>query len=807
MTSRPPVAEDPRGRLACPELTPDQESIAEARTGTVLVLAAVGAGKTTVLTERIARTVRDGQDPARVLAVTFTNRAATHMREGLAAKNATMARHVQARTFHSLCAWILRSDARLAGLLPDFWIYDEEDSVDLLRFLGVDEQGLYDLHRDASSVPLGHASVESYYRGGFSDLPWAGEYIRELTNRGAVDFAGLVLLARSLLTCEPAVREKWSRLFDVVSVDEIQDTHLSEYEVLKVLAANSDSLCMVGDLDQTIYGWRGSEPDQLLAHLERDFGPVRKMTVNENFRATRQLLAVSDRVASSLNRRATHVRPHPSLPVGEPPVVLQVPTESEENEAVAKACSALVKLGVDPCRVAVLTRTNRQAEAIATALLPLGVPHTTVEQLRFFRRREIKDVVAVLHLVLDAAAEGAARRIALRLITGVGRATVKELLEAGGAAGLRIADLFNTVAVKKGDPFWGYDEAEVVVLDTETTGLSHEKDEVVEIAGIRVRGGNPPERFHRFLRPSRPVGDSKAIHGWSDDYLAQHGEEPDAVYRQLQDFIGGSPVAGHNVGFDVRMIEACAARVGIGLSLNVAFDTLLTSRRVLSTPSHRLDHLAREFGLQSSPTHRAMDDVDATIELAKALGRIVRRGAKTRRSLIRKFGEQFAEFRRCIDFWRWCGLRPESLVRDVLKRTRIRAVNPDRQRQENIEKLLSRVAKLDDRDCDPRDALRETLDTIALTREVDQLDDQPGIRLITVHQAKGLEFDHVFVPGMVEDGFPSYYAKRDGNIEEERRLFYVAVTRARVGLVLTCHGTNERGWQRHPSRFLDDAVV
>ncbi len=298
------------------KLTPAQEAIAGVRAGTVLALAAVGTGKTTVLTERIWRAVRGGQDPARVLAVTFTNRAATHLRDGLAGRDPEMARSVQARTFHSLCAWILRSEARSAGLLPDFWIYDEEDSVDLLRELGVDRQGFFDLQQEASSVPLGAADVDLYYRAGFSRQPWAQDYVRELSHRGAVDFSGLVLLARALLTKDPVARKRWAGLFDVVTVDEIQDTHLSEYEVLRAIARNARSLCLVGDLDQTIYGWRGSEPGQLLEHLEGDFGPVRRLALEENFRATRQLLQVSDRIASRLNHRATRVRPHPSLPPG-----------------------------------------------------------------------------------------------------------------------------------------------------------------------------------------------------------------------------------------------------------------------------------------------------------------------------------------------------------------------------------------------------------------------------------------------------------------------------------------------------------
>jgi DNA helicase II / ATP-dependent DNA helicase PcrA len=789
-------------------LTSAQEAIASTQLGTVLVLAAVGTGKTTVLTERISRAVREGQDPSRVLAVTFTNRAATHLREGLTGRDPVMARSVQARTFHSLCAWILRSEARSVGLLPDFWIYDEDDSVDLLREIGVDRKGLFDLQQEASSVPLGAASVDLYYQAGFSRHAWAREYVQELTHRGAVDFSGLVLLARALLTTDRVARERWAGLFDVVTVDEIQDTHLSEYEVLRTLASNARSLCLVGDLDQTIYSWRGSEPGQLLEHLERDFGPVQRLSLEENFRATRQLLAACDRIASGLNNRATHVHPHPSLPAGQPPTLLSRPSESAENTAVAQQIADLVGHGVDPVRVAVLTRTNRQADAIAASLRPLGVPHTTVEDLRFFRRREIKDLIALLHLTMDTAAEGAARRVALRLVPGVGRRTVRSLLDVGGPVGLRVADLFDDAAVKRGDPFWGYYADDVVVVDTETTGLSPQEDEVVEIAAIRLRNWRPADRFHRFVRPGRSVGDSQAVHGWSDEFLAAEGGEPRSVFEQFVDFLGQTPVAGHNVGFDVRMLESSASRSGLDLRMKVAFDTLLTSRRLLTTSSYRLGQLAQKLDLDSSPTHQAMDDVKATIALAEALLPIVDAGAAIRSQLVRKHSAAFAEMRRCLEFWRWCGLRPTSLARDVVKRTRVLAVNADDlRRHENIEKFLDRIGKLDEQADDPLESLRHILDRIALSREVDQLDEQPGVRLITVHQAKGLEFEQVFVPGMVEDGFPSYYSKRDGKVDEERRLFYVAATRACRGLHLSLHEVNDKGWRRQPSRFLDDVFT
>jgi DNA helicase-2/ATP-dependent DNA helicase PcrA len=701
-----------------------------------------------------------------------------------------------------LCAWILRSEAPAAGLSPDFRIADEDDSEELLRELGHDDarDKLYALHADASAVAPGCATPDLWYDAGFTRHRWARDYVAALSERGAVDFAGLVLLARGVLTADAA---RWERRFDAVCVDEVQDTHLSEYDVVRTLMRHARSRVFVGDLDQSIYGWRGSDPGALIARIEADLGPVRRFPLDESFRSTRALLRFADRVAGAFDSRATHVRPHPSLREGEPPAIGAFPDEGSELAAVTRGCGAAIARGVPPDRIAVLTRSNALAVAAGARLAAAGLPHATVERFRFFRRAEVKDALALFALAVDPRSEGAARRVAQRLVPGVGAATVSRLVTEGGPVGLRVADLLDPTTITRGDPLGGLDLREVVVLDTETTGLDPGEDEVVEIAAARIADGREVATLQLLVRPTRPVGTSADIHGLTDERLGREGVTAADAFARLAAFVGSTPIGGHNVRFDVAMITHHAGRVGVEVPLVVAFDTLAVARRLLPCPSYRLGDLARELDLAAAPSHRALDDVRATVALAGALRERAAPGAPTRIALVHRYAAAFAPIREAVAGWRALDVPPSALLRRVVADADLRAsLAAEPERLANLDELEARIRRIEGDGARGPEAARDVLERVSLVRDVDLVDDEPGVRVLTVHQAKGMEFDEVFVPGLVDNGFPTARATESGNVEEERRLFYVAITRARRRLHLSWAARGGRGYATRPSRFL-----
>ncbi|HCH65676.1 MAG TPA: hypothetical protein DFR83_22930 [Deltaproteobacteria bacterium] len=798
--------------------TDEQRRVIDQRTGTVLVLAAVGSGKTTTLAHRIAHALEADAHlrPERLLALTFTNRAADHMAtslEEIAGPVATARMTIS--TFHALCARILRSDPAGAGLADDFRILDEDDTMELLRELDVEapKDSMFALAEHASATPMGACSVQTWHRGQLGGFEWGPRYAAALATRGAVDFAGLVYLTRALLTEVEDARGRWSTAYDMVLVDEVQDTHLSEYEVMRVLAAQASSLCLVGDLDQTIYAWRGSAPRALLEHLERDFGPVQPLHMTRNFRSTHRILETASALASAMPDRSSHMRPSEGLDVGTIPTLTCYSSIETEAAGIAQAILARLKSGAAPGRLAVLGRTHNGLAQIAEALKTLAIPHTTVEHFKFFRRAEVKDALAVARLVYDRHDEVAARRISLRMVRNVDRAALRRIRDDGHPVGLRLTDLLDAATIRQGDPFWTLDRPDCIVLDTETTGFDPDEDEIIEVAAVRLRGGTysgkPQDRFVALLRNTIPVGASEAVHQISDATLAAEGQDPRTVLEGLREFIGRQPVAGHNVGFDRRMLEGYGARLGVPLQLRVCFDTLPMARRlVLDARNHKLGTLVDHLQIPFEPTHRALDDVLATVELATRLAERSKAGHSRRWSILARENPAFARLRSALEGWANQSIRPATLIRTITREV-LKYSGPDAPRRfANLEELALRVEAMDDPAIPAARALRRILDRAALVRDVDTLDGAPGVRVLTMHQSKGLEFDHVWVPGLVDGGIPSWFTVKrhndagdDTGIHEERRLLYVALTRARRDLSLSWHRRGTRGYGKSLSRF------
>jgi len=801
----------------------EQRAVIEGSGGARLILAPAGTGKTRVMAARLSRAVKGGLDPGRSLAVTFTNRAAREMRLRVKEQLGGRAGEARIHTFHALCAWILRSEAPILGLPRDYVIYDEQDCIDLLKEVLANSRSalrgttaaqffwkLSSRKSGAIGPELSLSRIPPLFQkpGEEAERDAALRYHRVLAERQVLDFSDLVHRVRSLFELDAGVREAWERRFDWIQVDEVQDTHFSEYEVLRTLAARGGNLALFGDIDQTIYGWRGSEPAQLLARFERDFGPLRRHFLTINHRATVALLEAADRFADTFSDRKTQLVPHPALPRGEPVEVRVLATPKDEASFVAARIRRLLDAGQDR-QIGVLARNHRRLEVLSAGLTAAGVEHVTVEQFEFFRRQEIKDALARVRLVLNPFDSGAARRVMVRPKCGIGAATLSALYEHGPPAGLRLTDLLRAESHLAGEPFRNLLDAleggSVVVFDVETTGLSLE-DEVIEIAAVRIDAGRGTREFHRYLRPSRKVGDSESIHGWSDAFLAEHGAEPLPALSEFVEFAEGAHLVGHNVRFDLEMVRAGCERAGVRFPAMPFDDTLDLARRLVPADRFDLSTLQQRLGLAARPTHRAGDDVAATVELLAHLRPLLQAGAAVRTELLARHGRPFEPLARAIADWRAAstGTRPAALLELLLGPAGLRdhyRSSPARLR--HLDELVEYFRRHDDPGLSPLTALSALSQQAALARNVDHLDGgDPRIPVVTVHQSKGLEFDTVILCGLAEGEFPSFLAERDGRVEEERRLFYVALTRARRRLILTGHETGESGRWAGASRFL-----
>jgi len=799
----------------------EQLEIIEKRDGALLVLAPAGTGKTRVMARRLAGAIEGGVEPDRTLGVTFTNRAAGEMRGQVERQLGQSARSTNIRTFHGLCAWMLRQEAKDLGLPRDFVIYDEEDSKEVLRFCLREtrikpQEAYWDISKLKSGCPDDSLSLSAVTRlevkWPHPDLgPAAAEYHRLLAERHALDFADLVYRVRAMLTLMPDKQDKWSRRFDWIQVDEVQDTHHSEYDVIRHLALLTKNLALYGDIDQTIYEWRGSEPDSVLGLFRRDFAPVTELALVDNYRATRTLLQVADKIAGTFTNRRTRIRPAPGLPEGVPPVLHRASGPGGEACWIAEQIATMTNNDeVGTTRIGVLTRTHRRSQAVSDAMEAAGIPHVTVEEFEFFRRQEIKDVLARLRLLLNPYDAGALGRATRRPASGIGKATLKTLWQEGEPVALRITDLIKTETHQFGEPFapllTGLKDGAVVVLDVETTGLSPVEDEVVDVGAVRIVEGEFEGRFQALIRPTRPVGHSYEVHSLTDELLREEGREPDIVFEELRDFVGDARVVGHNVRFDLSMLKAHSGRTGQPIAFSSWDDTLEISRRLLSLERYDLATLCEHLDSPHQPSHRALADAEATADVLLALRDRLAAGEGRRRQLVSKLGEPFARMAEMFESWRMAAdeLRPAELCSLIVDQSGLGAhYADDVRRAGHLDELVHYLAANDEASASPRAALEELVQKASLSRNVDHLaKDDPRVPIITIHQSKGLEFDVVFVAGVSQGEIPSFYAVKDGRVEEERRLFYVAITRAKRRLFISCFDRNDFGYSAGPSSFL-----
>jgi DNA helicase-2/ATP-dependent DNA helicase PcrA len=451
--------------------------------------------------------------------------------------------------------------------------------------------------------------------------------------------------------------------------------------------------------------------------------------------------------------------------------------------------------------------------AISQELERRNVPCYTVELFEFFRRQEVKDALACLRLLLRPEDRSSLVRVLLRPPRGVGEAAISRITTEGESCALRLTDMVSPAIERDGEPFGllirEAEEGRLVVLDTETTGLSPARDEVVEVAAARLDHGRLAETLHSFIKNTVPVGESRLVHGWSDEFLRRNGRHAGEVFHEIADFIGSTPVVGHNIRFDLGIVRAHAGRIGARLPAAAVFDTWAISSRLLpDLYDYRLETVCKAMKVACPSQHKAEADVAATVDLLLCLLPKLKAGAMERWKICTRYAAQFAPLRILLTGLKESAveLRPAELLQTALQQSGLEAYyqgKREERRLEHLRRLLTIFREKDDPTLGPQEALTELLEYAALAKNVDHiLEGDDKVPIITIHQAKGLEFDVVFIAGAVDGEIPSYLSEREGRLEEERRLFYVGMTRAKKDLYISSYATDQNGRTKSPSRFL-----
>ena len=848
-----------------------QQMVVEDGTHHILLTAPAGTGKTGTLARRIARLVEKGMAaPEEILCLTFTNKACREMEHRIQEYMGEKGQGVSVKTIHGFCYELIQAEAdNPENRYVNLSVWDEEDCRELMDdilekwntrpgnerqmirnsryfFYDVDKAKRWLLERNRYT---GEAADYLAAMNAISPNPFnvdknraraemAASYDRQLHSLGGMDFNDILIGALHLLS-DDGCRRRWSSRFRYLHVDEMQDMSMLEYGIVLQLASQARVL-LAGDYFQTIYEWRGSDPIQLIQRFTREFHP-KVYTFTENYRATPLLLkAAEGYLRNAFSKDIPDERSFvSSVREGQgESIVIHPAFETLDGEArwIIQCIEFLVhkqkKLQeAEQGKICILCRNNayneRLEEAFTRQLNQLKadgsgrwdfIRFLRIGEEKLYRKREVKDVLAALHLAVNPFDNNSARRLCLNWGKGIGEATVKKILSSDyRKLGIALSDFLRPDVLHYADTYGtllqALDEGRLTVFDVESTGTSTSTDEIVQLAAVTLnRDGQVTARFNRLVKPSGPVGESEKIHHISDERLKAEGEPPEKVFADFLAFTRNHILAGHNVSYDIHILMSQMRRLGMDPVETPAWgDTLEIFRRYYpELKNHKLEYLGEVFKVHHKSSHNAYDDILATAEiLMYAVNHHLRPERDARRACISPYVSLFMPMARIVqDISRMSWKQnPNALIGQVISQLNMDEYftqhGKTRERQ-HLEELKRCAEAYPDYGRPPQDVLQEYLAMTALDAgdEILWQSGQAGIPIATVHQAKGMEFDFVFMAGMADENFPSFGALKAGMLMEEKRLFYVAITRARKRLFISWNIQSSRFGDAGASRFI-----
>lgn len=832
----------------------------------ILLLASAGTGKTDVLSQRIANIINEKKAlPSEILCITFTNKACREMKERIESIVSENARNITIRTFHSFCFDIIKQQAKKrTDIFTDFLVFDEEDCKELISTCNYFDYPIKGLKEFIDLVKNERAKLNLFTSDNSGDIKKIIEYIFKnkeekikqicseksklntemkeylendgvnlvsiynslLNSNHGLDFNDLIASVKVLFNDEAVVRSI-SKKYKFINIDEMQDTSILEYSIIeKIFDDNNILLC--GDIFQTIYQWRGSDPDVIFDKFISKYNP-KQIIFNKNYRATKTLTNASlGFLKNAFEKKVTEIYKEgiesESISNGDKIYFAVRECIIDEGRFISSEIDKLIQEGNDISKTCILTRDNNYNIALSKVLGKSGgsrYQFILVDQYKFFRRQEIKDMVAFLKLIANRNDSLSITRIVERLPTGIGEATLRDInSDKYKKVGIRLSDYIDPNVVNYGEKYAllinELENDNIIVFDVESTGIEVTEDEIVQIAAIKInKGGNVIDTFERFLKNKKSVGASKFVHGFSDEFLKENGGEKETVLNDFLKFSKDAVIVGHNVQYDVNILTSELEKLCLGnAEFKGVFDTLDIYRRFYpNAVNHKLETLSKVFNTKNKPTHNAMDDILATSQLLiHAINEYLKPTAMERIALMGKYLEKFEDIRDKLNtlFIKSENMRAHEIVIYVMNTIGLKGIYSGDIGIEKIERLRDFYVLLKEMDIPEksnRDSLLDVIKMIGLSNgELEELIIKrtkiSRIPIITVHQAKGLEFDNVFLAGVQEDTFPSYGAVKSNDIEEDKRTFYVAMTRAKKRLYITSNTKGLHGFYKPVSRFV-----
>ena len=839
-------------------LNEKQSLVANELKRNIHLLASAGTGKTNTLAHRIKNILEQGlANSNEILCLTFTNKACKEMKDRISSLAGPIADGVTVRTFHGLCFDIIKSESkRNTDIYTGFIIYDEEDSLSLLEdfkeenvstkdikimidFIrkeviasNINLSDKMDTYNEAvetitSSQSKVNSFLYSFKHNGESmkrildmyGAKYTFEYIERLRNNSALDFQDLMSLAFELFKDEEVVN-RYASKYKFINVDEMQDTSVEEYSIIeKIFKDNNILLC--GDNFQTIYEWRGSNPSEIFHMFKEKYNPV-EVVFDCNYRATKVLTecsadflrrAFSSEVASVFK---DGIKTY-SKEDGDLILFHEADIVKEEAEWIY---SKILELPEEERKsVCLLTRNNDYNVELSDKLRNIAMEKENkddkldfalIDDSKFFKKPEIRNVLAFLKLISNHTDSVALKRILKTVSYKIGEATLLKVESPEYKEnGILLADLIDFNALDNNDKFEtlvsNLENNNIVVFDVESTGTDTTRDEIIQIAAIKINSkGEKIDEFVKFLKTDKSVGASESVHGFSDEFLRENGEDKTKTLLNFLDFIKGTVIVGHNVQYDINILTSELSRKDLPKPDFITFyDTLDLYRRFYpNLENHKLETISKFVNTKHAPNHNALYDILATGEiLIHVIENNVIPTAEKRKELMAKVPDRFKVLASDMNalFELIDTKRPCNIIQEIVRKYNvINAYGTNSVQANNLRELFFVAQLHDDTSLSSRDALLDFVKLTALSDgEMERLLLGKGkIPIITIHQAKGLEFNNVFMAGLQDYIFPNYFAIKNNSFNEENRIFYVAMTRAKKKLYMSYSKLRKGKYQR-----------
>ena len=627
------------------------------------------------------------------------------------------------------------------------------------------------------------------------------EYDDYLRASELLDFDDLILKTNLYLNDEE-IQSRWATRFKYIIVDEMQDTSLLEYQVLKKIFGNNN-IMLCGDFFQTIYGWRGSNPEVVLDGYIKEFSAKIYM-FSENYRSTKTLSAATfgylkNMYPQWIGKYCPEKLIIDSDAEGEKISCHAFSNREEEAWKIYKYLQAVKDAPSKPC---IIARTNGYIAELYRYFEMFNQKEKEEDQLRFFTVEEnfnffkkpvIKDILAVLRLLVNRLDRVSLERLTEKYVSKVGIKTI-EALRGYNDIGVSILSFLDPQTYLYGDCYHrlidGYQAENIVIYDTETTGLDLSKDQIVQISAIKLgRSGEIIDALDLMVEPTVEISqESYETHGFDLEYIRQHGGlTPNEALLEFSDFTKGCVLVGHNnLSYDKPLVSRQLQECDLpALDILAEYDTLIIAKQFYAfLPNFKLSTLCAQFNVINECAHNALGDITATGQcLIAMLKEKILPTTFERVNILMKHREKFAKIYAFIEEMQARMQNGEELAGYIIERLNLKkryTSNADYEAMRDIIEALKPTA-------DMPSYLKDFLKDAALSSsQMDVLIQKLNrIPIITVHQSKGCEFDTVILAGADDSNFPSFAAKQNGDEEEEKKVFYVAITRAKQKLVLT----------------------